>query len=170
MEWQRFAFPKDLIWHKSPQTHLCQSQSRALSVGKISTLLILWLCCGQSRYIYKYGKCFFPTPSDSYEKHSRDSEHQSWPHSGKSWSMHYLWGYESFHPTGCPNNGIIWKGCGNVGHGLLLCRKVMSLTKVGKPSSNFKGNLSRKDKDKKKRKAEESASDKDKQKTVKQSK
>ena len=61
---------------------------------------------------------------------------------------------KSSHPTGCPNYGIICKGCGNVGHGLLLCRKVMSLTKVGEPSSysNFKGNRFRKDKDKKKRK------------------
>ena len=44
----------------------------------------------------------------------------------------------------------------------------MSLTKVREPSSNFKGNRSRKDKYKKKRKAEEFASDIDKQKTVKQ--
>ena len=74
---------------------------------------------------------------------------------------------KSSNPTGCPNYAIICKGCGNIGHGLLFCRKVISLTKVGKPSSNFKGNRSRKNKDKKKRKAEESASDEDKQKIVK---
>jgi len=61
------------------------------------------------------------------------------------------------------NHGIICEGCGNVDHGLLFCRKVISPTIVGEWSSNSKGNRSRnkdKDKDKKKRKAEKSASNK----------
>ena len=68
---------------------------------------------------------------------------------------------KSSHPTGCPKYGIICRGWGNVGHGLLYWRKVVSLPKVGEPSSKFKGNCSRNDKDKKKRKAEETASDED---------
>ena len=59
-----------------------------------------------------------------------------------------------------PPADIICKGCGNVG------RKVISLTKVGVPSSNFRGNCSRnededEDEDEKKRKAKDTASDED---------
>ena len=82
--------------------------------------------------------------------------------------MLYVWGYEEFPiPPAAPTTVSFVKIVAmSVCHGLLFCRKVMSLTKIGEPSS--KGNLPRnKDKDKKKRKAEESASVENKQKTVK---
>ena len=67
------------------------------------------------------------------------------------------------HPTGCPQYGIICKACGNIGHALLFCRKVMSLNKphdLSKSHSNKSPRSKNKDSNKK-RKAEDSASDED---------
>ena len=56
------------------------------------------------------------------------------------------------HPTGCPQYGIICKVCGNIGHALLICRKVMTINKATEQpkSHSKKSTLSKQNKDNKK--------------------
>ena len=69
------------------------------------------------------------------------------------------------HPGGCPKYGLTCTGCGNIGHGLLFCRKVMKLmsdkSSTSSPNRNNRNNRNRNNdnNDKKKRKVDESISD-----------
>jgi len=74
--------------------------------------------------------------SNSYEKHSRYSQHKSWPYSGQAPSVLYVWGYEKFSSQRLPQLRYRFlKVVATSVIDLLFCRKVMSLTKFGKPSS-----------------------------------